>query len=132
MKLKYLVALLVPLCVFFIFDSARAAKDDIYIVEIADAISPGIAEFIKNSIAKAEAEQAACIIIELDTPGGLAESMRLIIQDILGSKVPVVVYVSPPGARAASAGRASPHRGRTPRGGPPRKRSTRPVSRSPT
>ncbi|MGD9080875.1 MAG: nodulation protein NfeD [Desulfobacterales bacterium] len=104
MKLKYLVALLVPLCVFFIFDSARAAKDDIYIVEIADAISPGIAEFIKNSIEKAETEQAACIIIELDTPGGLAESMRLIIQDILGSKVPVVVYVSPPGARAASAG----------------------------
>ena len=104
MKLKYLVALLVPLCVFFIFDTARAAKDDIYIVEIADAISPGIAEFINNSIAQAEAEQAACIIIELDTPGGLAESMRLIIQDILGSKVPVVVYVSPPGARAASAG----------------------------
>ena len=104
MKLKYMVALLVPLCVFFIFETAKAAKDDIYIVEVADAISPGIAEFIKNSIAKAEAEQAACIIIELDTPGGLAESMRLIIQDILGSKVPVVVYVSPPGARAASAG----------------------------
>jgi membrane-bound serine protease (ClpP class) len=104
MKPKYLVALLVPLCVLFIFDTARAAKDDIYIVEVADAISPGIAEFIKNSIAKAEAEQAACIIIELDTPGGLAESMRLIVQDILGSKVPVVVYVSPPGARAASAG----------------------------
>jgi membrane-bound serine protease (ClpP class) len=104
MKPKYLVALLVPLCVLFIFDTARAAKDDIYIIEVADAISPGIAEFIKNSIAKAEAEQAACIIIELDTPGGLAESMRLIVQDILGSKVPVVVYVSPPGARAASAG----------------------------
>jgi membrane-bound serine protease (ClpP class) len=104
MKLKYLVAVLVSLCVFFIFDSARAAKDDIYIVEIADAISPGTAEFIKNSIEKAEAEQAACIIIELDTPGGLAESMRMIIQNILGSKVPIVVYVSPPGARAASAG----------------------------
>ena len=104
MKLKYLVALLIPLCGFFILETAQAAKGDIYIVEVADAISPGTAEFIKNSIAKAEAEQAACIIIELDTPGGLAESMRLIIQDILGSKVPVVVYVSPPGARAASAG----------------------------
>ena len=104
MKLKFLVAVLLILCVFFVFDTARAAKGDIYIVKVADAISPGTAEFIQNSIAKAEAEQAACLIIELDTPGGLAESMRLIVQDILGSSVPVVVYVSPPGARAASAG----------------------------
>ena len=104
MKLKFLVVLLLVFSVFFIFDTARAAKGDIYIVKVADAISPGPAEFIHNSIAKAEAEQAACLIIELDTPGGLAESMRLIVQDILGSRVPVVVYVSPPGARAASAG----------------------------
>jgi membrane-bound serine protease (ClpP class) len=104
MKLKFLVALLLPFCVLFILNTAWAAKGDIYIVEVADAISPGIAEFIKDSIENAEAEEAACIIIELDTPGGLAESMRLIIQDILGSKVPVVVYVSPAGARAASAG----------------------------
>jgi membrane-bound serine protease (ClpP class) len=104
MKLKFWVALCLISCVFFIFDTARAAKGDIYIVKVADAISPGTAEFIQNSIAKAEAEQAACLIIELDTPGGLAESMRLIVQDILGSRVPVVVYVSPPGARAASAG----------------------------
>jgi membrane-bound serine protease (ClpP class) len=104
MKLKFLVVLLLVFSVFFIFDTARAAKGDIYIVKVADAISPGTAEFIHNSIAKAEGEQAACLIIELDTPGGLAESMRLIVQDILGSSVPVVVYVSPPGARAASAG----------------------------
>jgi membrane-bound serine protease (ClpP class) len=104
MKLKFLVALLLPFCVLFILNTAWAAKGDIYIVEVADAISPGIAEFIKDSIERAEAEEAACIIIELDTPGGLAESMRLIIQDILGSKLPVVVYVSPAGARAASAG----------------------------
>jgi membrane-bound serine protease (ClpP class) len=104
MKLKFWVALLLPFCVFFVLNTAWAAKGDIYIVKVADAISPGTAEFIKNSIEKAEAEEAACIIIELDTPGGLAESMRLIVQDILGSSVPVVVYVSPPGARAASAG----------------------------
>jgi membrane-bound serine protease (ClpP class) len=104
MKLKFWVALLLPFCVFFVLNTAWAAKGDIYIVKVADAISPGTAEFIKNSIDKAEAEEGACIIIELDTPGGLAESMRLIIQDILGSKVPVVVYVSPRGARAASAG----------------------------
>lgn len=104
MKFRYLIILLLPFCILFIFNTARAAKGDIYIVEVADAISPGTAEFIKSSIEKAEKEEAACIIIELDTPGGLAESMRLIIQDILGSRVPVVVYVSPPGARAASAG----------------------------
>lgn len=104
MKLKFWVALLISLCSLLTFNTAWAAKGDIYIVKVADAISPGTAEFIKNSIEKAEAEEAACIIIELDTPGGLAESMRLIIQDILGSQVPVVVYVSPAGARAASAG----------------------------
>jgi membrane-bound serine protease (ClpP class) len=77
---------------------------EIFIMRVSDAISPGIAEFIRNGIKKAENEQAACLIIELDTPGGLAESMRKIIQDILASKVPVVVYVAPGGARAASAG----------------------------
>jgi membrane-bound serine protease (ClpP class) len=104
MKDKWLIVLLVSICWFLVGNAALAAKGDIYIVEVADAISPGVAEFINTSIETAEKEGAACIIIELDTPGGLAESMRLIIQDILGSRVPVVVYVSPSGARAASAG----------------------------
>jgi len=104
MKHRYLILLLLPVWMLFVFDAALAAKGDIYIVEVADAISPGIAEFIESSLEKAQEEEAACIIIELDTPGGLAESMRLIIQDILASKVPVVVYVAPSGARAASAG----------------------------
>ena len=82
----------------------KAEPSDIYIIRIADAISPGTTEFIKSGIKTAEENGAACIIIELDTPGGLAESMRLIVQKILASKVPVVVFVSPSGARAASAG----------------------------
>ena len=81
-----------------------AEQSEVYIIKVADAISAGTAEFIKMGIKKAEENEAAVIIIELDTPGGLAESMRLIVQNILGSKVPVVVYVSPSGARAASAG----------------------------
>ena len=81
-----------------------AQQNDIYIIRIADAISPGTTEFIKSGIKTAEEHGAACIIIELDTPGGLAESMRLIVQNILASRVPVVVFVSPSGARAASAG----------------------------
>jgi membrane-bound serine protease (ClpP class) len=104
MKPKILIIALLPFLVPLLINVAGAAKGDIYIVKVADAISPGVAEFIDNSIAKAEKEEAACIIIELDTPGGLAESMRIIVQSILGSTVPVVVYVSPSGARAASAG----------------------------
>jgi membrane-bound serine protease (ClpP class) len=78
--------------------------DDVYVLRVSDAISPGTAEFIHSGLKKAQAEGAACIIIELDTPGGLAESMRTIVQDLLASTLPVVVYVSPGGARAASAG----------------------------
>ena len=81
-----------------------AQQSEVYIIEVADAISPGTAEYIKSGIRKAEENEAACIIIELDTPGGLAESMRKIVQDILASRVPVVVFVYPSGARAASAG----------------------------
>jgi len=84
--------------------NALADKNEIYMIKISDAIGPGIAEFIVSGIEKASDADAACIIIELDTPGGLAESMRSIVKAILASKVPVVVYVSPSGARAASAG----------------------------
>jgi len=81
-----------------------AQQSEVYIIQVADAISPGTADFIKSGIKTAEENGAACVIIELDTPGGLAESMRLIVQNILGSRVPVVVFVYPGGARAASAG----------------------------
>jgi membrane-bound serine protease (ClpP class) len=81
-----------------------AEQKEVLIIQVADAISPGTADFIKSGIKTAEEQGAACLIIELDTPGGLAESMRMIVQNILASKVPVVVYVAPSGARAASAG----------------------------
>jgi len=88
----------------FIGAHVSAAQSEVYIIKVADAISPGTAEFIKTGIKTAEEGAATAIIIELDTPGGLAESMRLIVQNILASKVPVVVFVAPSGARAASAG----------------------------
>jgi len=59
---------------------------------------------LKKGINKASADKVSCIVIELDTPGGLAESMREIVKAIFASKVPVVIYVAPSGARAASAG----------------------------
>jgi len=83
---------------------AGAEANEVLIIRVADAIGPGTADFIRHGIKTAEKQQAACLIIELDTPGGLAESMRRIVQDILASPVPVAVYVSPGGGRAASAG----------------------------
>lgn len=80
------------------------ADREIQIVTIADAISPGVAEFLIDAMNQADAADAACLIIALDTPGGLAESMRKIVQAMYATKVPVIVYVTPGGARAASAG----------------------------
>jgi membrane-bound serine protease (ClpP class) len=97
---SYALALLVLSGLF----RAMGDSGDVYILRVADAISPGTAEFIHSGLQKAEKAGAACVIIELDTPGGLAESMRTIVQDILASPLPVVVYVAPSGARAASAG----------------------------
>jgi membrane-bound serine protease (ClpP class) len=67
-------------------------------------INPVSSKFIIESIDQATEKGAQCLIIQLDTPGGLMESMRLIVKKILTANIPVIVYVSPSGARAASAG----------------------------
>ena len=103
MKAK-LVCIVVVVLLLLVATNVTAGQSEVFIIKVADAISPGTADFIKTGIQTAEEKAAAVIIIELDTPGGLAESMRLIVQNILGSKVPVVVFVAPSGARAASAG----------------------------
>ncbi|CAB5084977.1 Putative membrane-bound ClpP-class protease associated with aq_911 [Olavius algarvensis associated proteobacterium Delta 3] len=84
--------------------SAYAQSDTVYVIPVADAISPGVADYIKKGIEKASETGAAAVVIELDTPGGLADSMRKIVMAIYKSEIPVVVFVSPSGARAASAG----------------------------
>ncbi len=76
----------------------------ITLIELRDAIGPATADFLSRGIATAEANNSALVVIEMDTPGGLDTSMREIIQAILNSSVPVATYVSPQGARAASAG----------------------------
>jgi membrane-bound serine protease (ClpP class) len=73
-------------------------------LKIDGSINPASADFIHNGIEKAAREKAECIIIHLNTPGGLLKSTRVIVSDILASPVPVVVYVSPGGAHAGSAG----------------------------
>jgi membrane-bound serine protease (ClpP class) len=81
-----------------------AQAQSVHVLSVQGAISPGSADYLVRSINKAAEAQASLVVIELDTPGGLDTSMRDIIKAILASPVPVATYVSPKGARAASAG----------------------------
>lgn len=76
----------------------------VYVAPVTGIINPVQASYVDRVIADAERAGAAAVVLELDTPGGLDGAMRQIIQSILRSSVPVIVYVAPPGARAASAG----------------------------
>jgi membrane-bound serine protease (ClpP class) len=91
----YLSLLLLP---FF------APAQKVIAVKIDGSVNPASAAFIKSAIDRATEQNAVCLIIHLNTPGGLLKSTRVIVSDILESPVPVVVYVSPPGAHAGSAG----------------------------
>src|SRR5688500_2376814 len=73
-------------------------------MEIRDAIGPATSDFLQRGLAHAKQRGGQLLVLELDTPGGLDTAMRDMIQAILASPVPVVTYVSPSGARAASAG----------------------------
>jgi membrane-bound serine protease (ClpP class) len=93
------------LCLFWLAGSgAGAPSGSVYVLPAVGSINPGLAEFIVEGIRTAEQDQAAALVIQLDTPGGLDASMRQINQAIINAKVPVIVFVSPKGARAASAG----------------------------
>jgi membrane-bound serine protease (ClpP class) len=81
-----------------------ASPDEVYVARVEGIIAPSLAEFFVSAIRKAEDGGGHAIIFELDTPGGLDTSMRIIIKEILRSPAPVIIYVSPSGARAASAG----------------------------
>jgi len=83
---------------------AQELSDSILEVRIEGVVDPFVADYIENAIADAEDEGAAAVLLTIDTPGGLISSMRQITQAILNSRVPVIGYVSPEGARAASAG----------------------------
>ena len=85
--------------------AARAqGPRSIVVVEVDGVITPVIADHIRDALDLTEREGHQALLVELDTPGGLDTSMRDIVQSFLNSRVPVIVYVSPQGARAASAG----------------------------
>jgi membrane-bound serine protease (ClpP class) len=79
-------------------------KDAIHVLKADGDVGPSMSTYLGRGIKDAEAHDAKLVVIELDTPGGDSESMRSIVQKIEASTVPVAVYVSPAGARAASAG----------------------------
>src|SRR5262245_40398681 len=81
-----------------------AAAAPVVLVPLDGAVGPASAHFVKRSIERAAKEGAELVIVQVDTPGGLDTSMREVIKAILASPVPVVVFVAPSGARAASAG----------------------------
>ena len=97
---------LLALCIFSISLFAQTATNDkqAILININGAIGPAVMDFVQRGIQKAAERNAQLIILRMDTPGGLGKSMRGIIRSILSSPVPVVTYVAPSGARAASAG----------------------------
>jgi len=88
----------------FLSSGARAATPIIQVLHVDGTIVPVVADYIDKGISKAEEDNATVCIIELDTPGGLLTTTERIVQRIMNADVPVVVYVSPKGAWAASAG----------------------------
>lgn len=107
MNKKIIYSLLI---VLFLASSLILANDlqtqekEIWVLEYDGVINPVAAAYISDNIRDAEKAGVECLILQMDTPGGLMTSMRDIIKDILNSKVPIVVYISPRGAQSASAG----------------------------
>lgn len=85
-------------------ETAGAGERVVHLITINGSINPATADFIREAIQRATQARAHALIIELDTPGGLLDSTKEIVKDLLGSPIPVMVYVAPSGAGAASAG----------------------------
>jgi len=104
MKLARAVALLLTLGITAASVGVAGAAGHINVVTISGSINPASSDYLQRAIEQSEAEGAIAVLIELDTPGGLLASTKDIIQAMLNAKVPIIVFVSPQGAWAASAG----------------------------
>jgi len=103
-KLIRLLLILGLITIASITLEAEASSPIIDVLHAEGVINPVLVDYIERGINQAEEDNAVACIIQIDTPGGLDASMRDIVKDIVDARVPVVVYVSPSGARAASAG----------------------------
>ncbi len=101
---RIVLAIVVVLLAISIVSGARAQGATVDVITIKGTINPVLVDYVKRGISHAEDSNAQALIIQMDTPGGLDSAMRDIVQLIVNAHVPVVVYVSPAGSRAASAG----------------------------
>ena len=102
MRLMLVLAALLLASTFVV--EAQTEQSRIDVLKVKGTINPVLVDYIARGIDNAAFEGAQAVIIQMDTPGGLDTAMRDIIQSIVNSRIPVIVYVSPAGARAASAG----------------------------
>lgn len=91
------------LLITFLFSIQSVCKS-VHVISVDASINPATADFIHQSVDRAHEEGAECLVIKLNTPGGLLKSTREIVSDLLTARLPVVVYVAPAGAQSASAG----------------------------
>ena len=103
-RISLLIGLLLVAIVTLTAIGVGATSSQIDVLHVKGTINPVLVDYIRHGIDQAEENYAIACIIQLDTPGGLDTSMRDIVKDIVNAQVPVVVYVSPSGSRAASAG----------------------------
>ncbi len=101
---RLILALVACLTALFAEPPHAPAESSVVLATYEGVINPVAAEYLHDALASAQESGAQALIIRLDTPGGLDTSMRLIIKDMTSAAIPVVVYVSPSGGRAASAG----------------------------
>ena len=103
-RARLLVVVLTLLPLAAIRTPAAGATAPVSLIELDGAITPVTVRLLSAAVERAQAEGAQALIVQLNTPGGLERSMRSMVQTIMNAQIPVIVYVGPTGARAASAG----------------------------
>ena len=104
LKMIRILLLMGLLVTAFIAIGVQAATPRIEVLRVKGTINPVLVDYVQRGIEISEDSNAEVLIIQMDTPGGLDTAMRDIIQHIVNARIPIVVYVAPSGARAASAG----------------------------